>query len=119
MDRADYETLKYCIHNKDWCDSHDHVITVAHILKGYYIFDSTYGKDASINNVIDYFEKPWHWEKDILEIVKEYELEAIEDDFKCLTLDEAIVALDWLFEFGFELETVKSLENTIEELVPV
>lgn len=119
MDRTDYETLKDCIHNKDWCDSHDTIVTVAHILKGYYIFDSTYGLSASINNVIDYFEKPWHWEKDILEIVKEYELEAIEDDFKRLLLDEAKNALDWLFEFGFELETVKCLESIIEELVPV
>ena len=76
ISQEDYEYLKSLpflgvrcgIENlrKIWYASGDKVLAVARILDDYDTFLDT-------KNVIRYFEKPWNWEREIQNIIKEYE----------------------------------------------
>lgn len=76
LNKEDYEFLKNLPHldNKPdfldflkvWYCSDEKVLSVARILNEQGIF-------RSIDNVIDYFEKPKKWERDIQALIKEYE----------------------------------------------
>jgi len=76
INNEDYEFLKNLPHLdtkpdfldflKVWYCSEEKVVSVARILKEQGIF-------RSIDSVIDYFEKPSKRERDIQELIKEYE----------------------------------------------
>jgi hypothetical protein len=111
MDRYDYETLKDCLKHKDWYSSHDTVHTVGTILRN----------DCAINSVdqaFDYFEKPWHYEPEMRELVVEYEIRHILKDMSKLSLKDAATALNWLEAFGYDQEAVDQLEEDWQENHP-
>lgn len=108
MDRYDYETLKDCLKRKDWCNSHDNIITVGLILNNECVLDT--GKQA-----LDYFEKPWHWENDMRDLIVDYELEQMSEDLERLSYSETELAIGWLSEFDFDSKTIETLETDLEE----
>lgn len=123
MNRNDYETLKDCMKQsaktstplKMWCASFDNVLMVARILKGEYTFTG-HTNDDTAENIIDYFEKPWHWETDMRDLIVEYELDKVSKDLEYLTLDQADEAILWLDEFcHFDYKTIQALLETLEE----
>lgn len=54
--------------SKQWYTSDDTLITVARMLDDYGVFPRT-------NHVVDFFENPRKWTKDIQDLIKEYEQE--------------------------------------------
>lgn len=111
MDRYDYKTLKDCLSHKngDWVGSQDTVITVGHILNRNYIFEGA-------NEAFEFIEKPWHWETEMRDICKDYELTKLMRPILQITdIDEIRIVLDWLEAFGYEQGTIDELEESWNE----
>jgi len=60
----DKEYLKLILNNPNWWKSGDTVLTVASTLNRWGMFTDT-------SQVIDYFEKPWKFERDMKFIIEE------------------------------------------------
>jgi len=108
MDRYSYGTLKDCLSRRNWADSNDTVMTVGYILKDEYVFEG-------VDDVFEYFDKPWHWETDMRKIVIDYEYRHVIKDFQKLSDIDAITALSWLDKFGYELKVIDDLETDLSE----
>ena len=108
MDRYNYETLKSCLNHRIGWDSHDTTHTVACILRDGYVINS-------VDQALDFFEKPWHYEPEIRTLVVEYEIEHILKDLSRLDLKGAAEALNWLEAFGYEQKAVDQLEEDWQE----
>ena len=110
MEKHAYETLKNCLSRKngDWVGSHDTIMTVWHILKDGYIFEG-------VGDVFEYFDKPWHWENEMRDLVVDYELNQICDDINRLPPNEALDALDWLDKFGCDSKTIDAIGIDLQE----
>ena len=109
MDKYGYETLKDCLRSKGWANSHDTIMTVGYILRD----EGTFNNDSDI--IFEYFEKPWHFEKEIRDLVVEYELNQICDDINKLSPNEALGALDWLDKFGCDSKTIDAIGTDLQE----
>ena len=109
MDRSDYNTLKDHLKHKDWCNEQDTVITVGLILTNECVIRS-----ASI--AFEYIEKPWHWEKEMHELCKDFELgKLMRPILKITDMVEIGDVLNWLEAFGFEQDAVDRLEEDWQE----
>jgi hypothetical protein len=110
MDTYNYETLKSCLSRKngDWVGSHDTIMTVGYILKEECVF-------SCIEAVFEYFEKPWHFEKEMRDLIIDHELEQIASDMDNLLPSDAISALSWLEVFGYDQKAVDALETALTE----
>lgn len=74
IDKENYEYLKTL--DPRWWESFDTIMSIALILNREDIFS---GEDnySSVDNCIDYFEKPYKWQGEINKLIKEYEKENI------------------------------------------
>jgi hypothetical protein len=110
VDKYYYAILKDCLSRKrgDWIASQDDVLSVGHILANEYII--TTAKD-----MLDFVEKPWHWEPEMRDLIVDHELEQIASDMDNLLPLEAISALSWLESFGYEQKAVDALETALSE----
>jgi hypothetical protein len=108
MDRYDYETLKDCLKRSNWEHSHDTVMAVGKILFDERALD-TY------DMIFNYFDKPWHYEPEIRELVIEWELELVGKDIEHLTTKEAEIAINWLDHYGFDSKVIDTLTESLDE----
>lgn len=92
MDNNDYEILKTCIKNPDWYINNNNVLSVGNVLREERIIDH-------VSTAFDYFEAPWHYEPEIKDLIKEYELELVSDGFFALPICDRELSLEWMFKF--------------------
>lgn len=93
MDKNEYETLKLLIKDPNWCVNGDSVLSVGNVLREERIIDH-------VGTAFDYFEAPWHYEPEIKDLIKEYELELVSEKFFNLPICDREPALDWMFTFN-------------------
>jgi hypothetical protein len=75
--------------------------------------EGTFNNDSDI--IFEYFDKPWHFEKEMRDLVIEYELNQICDDINRLPPAEALDALDWLDKFGYDSKTIDAIGTDLQE----
>lgn len=107
MDQQDYEFLRRLVTR--WHESYSTVVSVGRILRQECILHDS-------DQVFDYFEAPWHYESEIKDVIRDWEIDAVFQDFFRITdIEEREISLEWISAFGCSYETYKYLMNLIED----
>lgn len=93
MDKDSYSLLKHYMSDLNWYNNYENILTVGRILKDECILNS-------VDTTFDYFNKPWHFEPEIKDLIKEHELDLVSEGFFSLPIYDRGLSLDWMFTFG-------------------
>lgn len=110
MDNWDYETLKHFLRPSmvEGKDNSDIVHTVGTILVNEHALNTA-------RDVLEYFEKPWHFEPEIKQLCADWEIDRIIPYLDLMIYEDAELALQWLRAFQFEDKAVDALEKDLSE----